>query len=174
MTHKRRWRPLCGHPKVGRHASVHTFREAEVTQLSEAKARRTLPSARAWLWIAPDPVIEQQTERALSFLRLRTSRPTAPPRPWLLLSVYVRWGGNPSSVINICNLDSSSHPTHHRATRRGETRSLTPNDSVHARTTPYTPSLTRRCALTSRATSAQLSPAARQAPAKGAPATLCS
>ena len=104
---------------MGRHASVHTFREAENTQLSEAKARRPLPSARAWLWIAPDPVIEQQTERAASFLRFRAFRPTA--APWLLLSVYVRWGGNPSSVVNIYNPNSSSHPTHHRATRRGET-----------------------------------------------------
>ena len=47
------------------------------------------------------------------------SRPTA--APWLLLSVYVRWGGDPSPVVNIYNPDSSSHPTHHRATRRGET-----------------------------------------------------
>ena len=89
---------------------VPNFRETENVQPSEAKARRTLPSARAWLWIAPDPVSEQQTERAASFLRFRAFRPTA--APWLLLSVYVWWGGNPSPVINSYNPDSSSHPTH--------------------------------------------------------------
>ena len=43
------------------------------------------------------------------FLRLLSSRPTA--APWLLLSVCVRWGGDPSSVVNIYNPNYSSHPT---------------------------------------------------------------
>ena len=84
--------------------------ETETSKNSTTKRkRRDLPSASAWLWIAPDPVNQQQTEQALSFLRLLSSRPTA--APWLLLSVCVRWGGDPSSVVNIYNPNYSSHPT---------------------------------------------------------------
>ena len=84
--------------------------ETETSKNSTTKRkRRDHPSASAWLWIAPDPVNQQQTEQALSFLRLLSSRPTA--APWLLLSVCVRWGGDPSSVVNIYNPNYSSHPT---------------------------------------------------------------
>ena len=84
--------------------------ETETSKNSTTKRkRRDLPSASAWLRIAPDPVNQQQTEQALSFLRLLSSRPTA--APWLLLSVCVRWGGDPSSVVNIYNPNYSSHPT---------------------------------------------------------------
>ena len=49
--------------------------ETETSKNSTTKRkRRDLPSASAWLWIAPDPVNQQQTEQALSFLRLLSSR----------------------------------------------------------------------------------------------------
>ena len=89
---------------------VQNLETCEISKNSTTKRkRRDLPSASAWLWIAPDPVNQQQTEQALSFLRLLSSRPTA--APWLLLSVCVRWGGDPSSVVNIYNPNYSSHPT---------------------------------------------------------------
>ena len=63
---------------------VPNFREAENVQPSEAKARRTLPSARAWLWIAPDPVSHRAADGARvqfpSPLNVSTHRrPVAPP-----------------------------------------------------------------------------------------------
>ena len=100
---------------------VQNLETCEISKNSTTKRkRRDLPSAFAWLWIAPDPVNQPAADGASSqFLRLLSSRPTA--APWLLLSVCVRWGGNPSSVVNIYTPDNSSHPTHQQATRRGET-----------------------------------------------------
>ena len=100
---------------MGGHASVQYIRDTirDTFRLNPAKRKRVahsplrVPGSGS---LQTRSSSEQQTERASSFLRFRAFRPTA--APWLLLSVYVWWGGNPSPVINSYNPDSSSHPTH--------------------------------------------------------------
>ena len=66
---------------------VPNFREAENVQPSEAKARRTLPSARAWLWMLQTrSPSSRRSARTVSFAFERLDSP--PPRGSSLVCMY--------------------------------------------------------------------------------------
>ena len=110
------WRaqPVCSQ-------RVQNFGKAETSKHSTTKRKPTSHtlSVLAWLWTAPEPGQRAPDRARASFMasfphafpsRLPTFRATAAP----CLAppcVCVRWGGDPSSVVNIYNPNYSSHPT---------------------------------------------------------------
>ena len=86
--------------------------KAETSKHSATKRKPTCPLS---LCLPDSGLLQNQTTGTRQSARLLSLvfQPSGPPPPlvWHLLSVCVRWGGDPSSVVNIYNPNYSSHPT---------------------------------------------------------------
>ena len=91
---------------------VQNFWKAETSKHSATKRK---PTCSLSLCLPDSGLLQNQTTSTRQSARLLSLvfQPFGPPPPlvWHLLSVCVRWGGDPSSVVNIYNPNYSSHPT---------------------------------------------------------------
>ena len=84
-------------------------------ETSKHSATKRKPTCSLSLCLPDSGLLQNQTTGTRQSARLLSLvfQPSGPPPPlvWHLLSVCVRWGGDPSSVVNIYNPNYSSHPT---------------------------------------------------------------